>query len=299
MNIKGLEHLLALAETGSFSKAADKSFITQSALSRSIQNLEDELGGKLVDRIGKRNVLTPLGEEALIRAKQILQSTEALSRSAKLFHQGSGGSIRIGLGSGPGALLMTPLLCHMAVHRPHVHTSIVRGPTELQLLQLRERKLDALIADARRISPAPDLHIEFLSQLKAGFVCRKDHPLAKKRSVEFEDLRAYPVASTPLSDEVARIFIERYGPLADPRRLTTLECEEVTSLIETTLRTDTIFLGILAAARAKINAHELMELPVKPLLDAHAQFAYVKLMGRTEAPIMRQLRSFIVDHLQD
>ena len=60
MNIKHLEHLLALADTGSFSRAAEKLFITQSALSRSIQSLEDDLGGKVLDRIGKRNELTPL-----------------------------------------------------------------------------------------------------------------------------------------------------------------------------------------------------------------------------------------------
>ena len=51
MNIKNLEHLIGLTDTGSFSRAAEKLFITQSALSRSIQNLEEELGGKLFDRI--------------------------------------------------------------------------------------------------------------------------------------------------------------------------------------------------------------------------------------------------------
>ena len=59
MNIKHLEHLLALADTGSFSRAAEQCFITQSALSRSIQGLEDELGGPVLDRLGKRNTLTP------------------------------------------------------------------------------------------------------------------------------------------------------------------------------------------------------------------------------------------------
>ena len=48
MNIRSLEHLLAVAETGSFSKAAERCFITQSALSRSIQTLETDLGGQLL-----------------------------------------------------------------------------------------------------------------------------------------------------------------------------------------------------------------------------------------------------------
>jgi hypothetical protein len=71
MNIKHLEHLLALADTGSFSRAAEKLFITQSALSRSIQSLEDDLGGKVLDRIGKRNELTPLGRDVVTRARHI------------------------------------------------------------------------------------------------------------------------------------------------------------------------------------------------------------------------------------
>ena len=67
MNIKHLEHLLALADIGSFSRAAEKLFITQSALSRSIQSLEEDLGGKVLDRIGKRNELTPLGQDVVSR----------------------------------------------------------------------------------------------------------------------------------------------------------------------------------------------------------------------------------------
>lgn len=299
MNIKHLEHFIGLTDTGSFSRAADKLFITQSALSRSIQNLEQELGGKLLDRIGKRNILTPLGEEVARRARQIIQGTASLKLSAKLFQQGSGGKIRVGLGSGPGALLMTPLLCHIAVHRPHVQTNITRGSTELQLMQLRARQLDALVVDVRRVVPAEDLHIEFLAELRAGFVCRKDHPLAQQRSISLEDLLAYPVASTPLADEVARIIIERYGPKANPKSMTTLECEDITSLIETIHRTDAIFLGIVAAARTGIKDGKLVELRVKPALNASAQFAYVTLAGSTEAPIMTFFRNFVAEHLAD
>jgi DNA-binding transcriptional LysR family regulator len=299
MNIKHLEHLIGLEETGSFSRAAEKLFITQSALSRSIQNLEEELGGKLLDRIGKKNVLTPLGEEVVRRARQILQSTAALKISAKLFQQASGGKIRIGLGSGPGALLMTPLLCHMATHLPHIQTTITRGPTELQLMQLRARQLDALVVDARRVPPASDLTIEFLSELRAGFVCRRDHPLTKLRSVGLIDMLAYPIASTPLADEVARLIIQRYGPQADPKSMTTLECEDVASLIDTTQRTDAVFLGIIAAARAGIQSGKLTEIKIKPALNAFAQFAYITLTGSTEAPVMKFFRSFVAEHLVD
>ncbi|WP_281078529.1 LysR family transcriptional regulator, partial [Variovorax paradoxus] len=65
MNLQQLEHLLVLAETGSFSRASEKVHLTQPALSRSIQMLEQELGMPLIDRIGKRNELTPFGAMVL------------------------------------------------------------------------------------------------------------------------------------------------------------------------------------------------------------------------------------------
>ena len=143
MNIKHLEHLLALADTGSFSRAAEKLFMTQSALSRSIQSLEDDLGGKVLDRIGKRNELTPLGRSVLERARRIVQEAQELKQGAALLQQGGLGALRVGLGSGPGAMLMTPWLRYMADNHPTVHVAISRGSTELQLVQLRERQLDA------------------------------------------------------------------------------------------------------------------------------------------------------------
>ena len=111
MNIKHLEHLLALADTGSFSRAAERSFITQSALSRSIQSLEQDLGGQVLDRIGKRNELTPLGLDVVSRARHIVRDAAELRHSAKLLQGGGRGSISVGLGSGPAALLMVPLMC--------------------------------------------------------------------------------------------------------------------------------------------------------------------------------------------
>lgn len=299
MNIKHLEHLLAVAETGSFSRAAQRECITQSALSRSIQNLEEELGARLLDRIGKRNELTPLGEEVLIRARQIVQDAYELRRCAELFQQGDGGEIRVGLGSAPAALLMTPLLCHMAKHHPRLHVSISRGSTDLQLMQLRARQLEALVVDARYVVPAPDLRIEQLAELRACFICRADHPLAHQSTVTLPQVLAYPVASTPLSDEVARLLIDLYGSGANPAQMITLQCEDVASLLDTIEQTQAVFLGMAAAAREGLDAGRLVELRMVPAFKAVGRFAYVALVGRTEAPAMAMFRRFVAQRLRD
>ena len=300
MNLKHLEHLLAVAETGSFSRAAEQQHLTQSALSRSIQTLEDDLGARLIDRTGKRNELTPLGQAVAVRARRMVFEAAELRRSAQLLKQGELGAIRIGLGSGPGVMLMTPFLVHMARHHPGVHVSMSPGATELQLMQLRQRSLDALVIDIRRIAPAPDLAIEQLAELRAGFVCRSSHPLRKTGGpVFFDDMLRYPLASTPLSAEVAHMLVRLFGLRADPQQAVSLRCDSIASLLEAVKASDAIYLGILAAARDGIQAGELAELPTEPALTSGARFAFITLAGRTEAPSMGLFRRFVAERLRD
>ena len=300
MNLRHLEHLLAVADTGSFSRAAERQHLTQSALSRSIQTLEDDLGARLIDRAGKRNELTPLGHAVAVRARRMVFEAAELRRSAALLRQGDLGAIRIGLGSGPGVMLMTPFLIHMARYHPGVQVSVSPGATELQLMQLRQRTLDALVIDIRRIAPAPDLAIEQLAELRAGFICRSGHPLLKTgKPVLFDDILRYPLASTPLSAEVAHMLVGLFGPRADPQQAVSLRCDSIASLIETVKASDAIYLGILAAARGGIEAGELAELVTAPALTSGARFAFITLAGRTEAPSMALFRQFVAERLRD
>jgi len=299
MNIKQLEHLLAVADTRSFSRAAQRLFITQSALSRSIGALEDDLGALLFDRIGKRIELTPLGTQVVARAAALVRDADELRRSVAIFQGGEGGALRVGLGSGPAALLATPLLCHMAGEHPRVHVRITSGPIELQLMQLRAHALDALIADARSIVPTADLVAEPIGELRTCFACRADHPLARQAPVALAQVLAYPVASTPLSDEIARLLVELYGPEALPEKMTTLQCDDMPSLVRAVARSHAVFLGPAAAAREAIAAGALVELAVTPALQAGARFAYVTLAGRTEAPLMAAFRAFAAERLAD
>ena len=299
MNLRHLEHWLALADTGSFSRAADKLHITQSALSRSIQALEEELGGALVDRIGKRNELTPLGRTVLERARRIVHEAAELKLGATALQQGGMGALQVGLGSGPGAMLMTAWLVHCAKHLPGLKLSVSRGSTELQLRQLRDRQLDALVVDVRRVVPGADLRIGPIYEVPAGMMCRRGHPVLgrARMPVPFEALLNYPIASIPLSDEVARALVARYGSAADPARMTTLRCEEIASLIETVVQTDAIYLGVLGAARRELERGELVEIPVTPTFDASARLGLVTLVGRTELPAMAEFRRFVDEKL--
>ena len=301
MNLRHLEHWLALADTCSFSRAAEKLHITQSALSRSIQALEEDLGGPLVDRVGKKNELTPLGRSVLERARRIVHEAQELKEGAALLQQGGLGTLRVGLGSGPGAMLMTPWLVFMARHHPTVQVTVSRGSTELQLTQLRERQLDALVVDVRRVEAAPDLNVAHVVEMRAGFVCRQGHPLLGlyPEGAPFDALLAYPIASIQLSQEVARLLVDHYGPQANPAQMTTLQCEDIASLLDVVGQTDAIYLGIVGAAREGMARGSLAELPMRTPLKGQARLGLITLAGRTELPAMSVFREFVQKHMTD
>lgn len=294
MTLVQLRHLLSLAQTGSFSKSAAALFLTQPALSRSIRSLEAELGQPLFDRIGRHSELTPFGREAVAHARDVVLTVEDLHHSSRSAGTGREGVLRVGMGSGPGAMLMTPLLLKIAKERPRLQLEIARGGTDLLVQALRERTLDALVIDARWLRPASDLDAQHLHDMRGCFMVRRGHPLlARKARRKFEELLRYPIASTPLSDETARILVELYGPGANPREFVSLRCEEVASLVEITRRSDAVLLAIRAAAP------DLVELALQPALDVKARFALVTLRRRTAPPGLGVVRELMTRLLVD
>ena len=293
MTLVQLKHLIELASSGLFSQSAHQLHLTQPALSRSIKALEDELGQPLFDRVGRRNELTAFGAQIVQRARALVDDANELRRTGQLLKSGELGQLRVGMGSGPGAMLMTPLLMVMAHEHPQAHINISRGSTTLLVHALRDRLLDALILDIRSLQPAADLKVEALKEMKGAFMCRPTHPLAKKRSVSFDMLRDYPIASTPLSDEVARILMERFGPQAHPDQLVNLRCEEISSLLDVARSSNAIVLAIRA------SAPDLVELAITPALNAKARFGLVTIASRTEPPLLGKVRALMHEVMKD
>ena len=79
--------------------------------------------------------------------------------------------------------------------------------------------------------------------------------------------------------------------------MTTFQCEEIASLIDTVRQTDAIYLGILGAAAQELARGELVQLQVAPALQAGARLAMVTLAGRTELPVMARFRQFVAQQL--
>ena len=248
MNTRRLRHFIMLTETGSYRRAAERLNLTQPALTRSIQALEQDLGGYLIDRIGRCNEISAFGRTLLAQAMRIVADIDDLAQSAMRQRKGFSGAISVGLDSGPGAILTTDMMRYVVQHYPQAQLNIASGAVPLQLQLLKAGELDLIVADSRMLLPDPDIIAERLDDMAAGFLCRKEHPLAKMCTVTIEAVRGFPIVSTPLSDEIALEPMEYVGPLGDPRTLITLRCEDLPACVEVAKATDAIYLGVMAAA---------------------------------------------------
>jgi DNA-binding transcriptional LysR family regulator len=292
MTLVQLRHFIALAELGSFARASKNLFITQPALSRSIQALEDELGEPVFDRLGRRIELTTMGQMLLPRAKNLVQEADSLKTLGKRMQEGLTGTVRVGLGSGPGAILSVPMLLHMAQHHPKLHFEVSRGNTELLIHALRMRKIDAAVVDIRALRPAADLCVSHKVEMAASFMCRKGHPISKHPGpIPFKKLLAYPIASTPLSDEVARMLTECYGAAANPDHMVTLRCDDTQTLVELAKHCDAVVLTINA-----VGDH-LVRLKIDPPMRSTARFGLVTLDQRSEVPGLSIVKELVVQLL--
>lgn len=96
MNLRFLRTFVAIADNGGFARAATRLNLTQSAASRQIQALEDELGVPLFARIGRGARLTAEGEDLLVRGRRLLIDVEALAERASALKSGQAGVLRVG-----------------------------------------------------------------------------------------------------------------------------------------------------------------------------------------------------------
>jgi DNA-binding transcriptional LysR family regulator len=292
LTLTQLHQFVTLSRIGSFIKASAALHITQPALSRSVKSLEDEFGQLLFDRIGKRIELTAFGRQTLEHALALLEDANRLRTSGAAISATSSGRLRVGLSSGPGVMLTHPVLQHFAHHFPNVHVDIYRANTLSLARMLREREVDAIVVDVRSLNPSPDFQIGKVYEMHAGFMCRSKHPLLRHARVSLEQISQYPVASNPLSDEVARLLVQRYGQAAHPHTLVKLSSDEISHLAQVCADSNTVLLAIRAAAP------QLHELRLSPAFNIKAHFAMVTIVKRAESTYLPILRDIVQETLK-
>ena len=146
MELRHLRYFVAIAEERSFTRAAERLWVAQPGLSTQIRALESELGVQLFDRHTRGADLTQAGELFLERARTALAAADIARSTGHDLEEGLVGSVRLGIVTGAGWPGTSALLGHFGRARPGIELTVVESFGGTLLRDLRDRRLDALIA---------------------------------------------------------------------------------------------------------------------------------------------------------
>ncbi|CAM5744011.1 LysR family transcriptional regulator [Mycolicibacterium aubagnense] len=198
MNLQQLRYAVALAEAKSFTKAAESSFVVQSALSQQVRRFEEELGVALFERTTRSVSLTPAGEALMPLLYQVVAGIDQIKVDAQALSGTVTGRLTVGMMEVPSESLdAATLMATFHSRYPQVSVTLRSGGSDVLLTATRDRKLDAAIVGSN-VSPASDqlnfTHL-FTESLIAVMPC--DHPLTRARAVSLTELAALPFIDFP------------------------------------------------------------------------------------------------------
>ena len=203
MNLRQLSYFVCIAESGTFSAAADALHVAQSALSRHVKELEEELGGALLDRGSRGVTLSDSGKVLFERAKFILSQFEEAGSEVRAHNQELTGTVRLMAPSSIGQVLFEPLVDRFLGQFPKVRLELSEGLWNDAASRLRTGAVDLAIMGS---ATSDYIELEPLAREQMVLVGRVGDPLVAKPSVAVDALAGLPLLMPELTLETIRRF---------------------------------------------------------------------------------------------
>lgn len=204
MELKHLRSFVLVAETGSFSIAATRCYVTQSAISQHIKSLEEELHCKLLLRTSHTITLTESGEALLLRAKEILKQTEDCKEHINALNNHITGELRLGVGS-----FITPYIRKAALvfmeRYSKVRLNADFGKAGHLNQHLRNHTID-LAFTMNTAFKEEGIETQRAIPFHIYAIMRDTHPLASLPKVTYDDIMRHPVVMPDVGERVFNTF---------------------------------------------------------------------------------------------
>lgn len=285
MNTRQLRHFLAVMDLGSLAAAAEDVHLSPPALSRSLRALEDELRVPLFDRQDRRLRPTHFALAYAGRARRIVFDEREGARMLGLMRAGQAGTLAFGMGSSVALTLLAPMLQQLRSAAPGLRVKTLVQSTDLLSDALRREALDFFVGDVRVAEHDRDFVAEPLHRCAFAWHARRDHPLAGRRGLAFEDLARFPLILSGYADAaLMRRLADLYGlalPLDEHFAASTNDVATVLTLLSTG---DAIVPSTDVAVVSALRQRSVVPLDVVPTLDLELTLGIVERAGRTRVP---------------
>lgn len=286
IDLRLIRYAAALAEHGSFTRAADALGIAQPTLSRGIRDLEADIGLPLFTRHRHGAEATDFGYLFLQQAAAVSAQVSDLEREVALAKGLQKGELAVGFGPHAAQLLLPHALPRFVSAHPAVRIRIQMDSLEVLGRALRQRALDLVVGESTILEGDESIDVfEQLEPIKAYLFVRAGHPLAAA-NVSLRDVLDYPLVQVSrLPPRVLKPFLEALGASSAAglsRPVPAVDCPTVPLAVDTVIGSDAVMLASLGLVQ-----HDLAQRRVVPVFHEgwmRSNWAFMKLRHRSLGP---------------
>ncbi len=220
MELRHVRHFVAVADSGSLGRAADAIGVSQPALSKSVRQLEGELGVRLLERGPRGSVLSRYGEAFLEHARAMIVEAQNAALAVESLRKGKTGSLSVGISPSLARHVMPIATARVLGRHPAARLHVRTGMVDDLLALVRKGELDLAITAMADGFADPELAQEFIARDSLDIVARIGHPLRERPAVTLADLarQSWVVPSGAASGRTGleRAFLAARLPVPTP-----------------------------------------------------------------------------------
>ncbi len=283
-----VRHFLLVAEHGGFQAAADKAFRTQPAISKSIQALEERLGGALLEP-GRRSVLTPLGRQCLPFLRELVLHHDRTAAAVSAFVRKDRGTLTVAAIAALAGNWLPELVSGYLRDHPGVAVRLLDDNSRNVERMVRDGEVDFGVGSL--VSEAPEIVFEPLADDAFGLVCSRRHPLARRRQLRWDELQGLPLLGTTAHHQLAAWPEEARWLQAPVLQVSTMLT--MLALLEANV-------GVTVLARLGVPAMLADRLAFVPLVAPRRErrLGILRLAGQSLSPAAQAMRERLLGHAE-
>jgi DNA-binding transcriptional LysR family regulator len=287
IELRQLRHLLALDRFRNFARAAEAIGLTQPALTRSIQTLEDSVGMRLFDRDHSRVEPTLAGAMLIREAQAVLNRAADMERVMRRLVDVQAGRLRIGAGPMAADGSVGIAVGRMLERNPGVRISVAVADWPQLTDRVLSGDIELAVAEISLAREEPRLTVDELPQHRFVWFCRPSHPLTKQARITTEDVRRFPLASPTIPARLAGAVGRRSSndSLDEAGEITSTQMQTsgLQMIRHVVLQSDAISLALPALLRGDFARGIFVELEVDGP-PAYSNYGIIRLASRTLSP---------------
>lgn len=295
VSVRQLRHALALAETGSFTKAAQRSNLSQSALSRSIEKLEEHLGVSLFHRDAGAVKPTVFGEAVLTSAAQVDRQFDAIQRRIDEIQGLVRGHLGVAMGVYPAEITGHKALGEMSRRFPELTVRVEVCNWQEVNKRVLSGQVELAYAVVNQALEESHLSVERVVAHEMAYYVRPGHPLANEQRVTEEQLNAYPLISIRIPSALAA---EIHGKsTADPETgylIPALEIDDFTLARGVVRSSDAIGVSTPMQIEQELNRREFVLLRY-PRPWIAPEYGFISKAGYLLSPAAEAFKSIVCE----